>query len=494
MVDPNTTDAGHDFQSLVQRFGLDLNAPRRGVRPQAGANDYTYDGGIAEDVYRVCEDGERTQNLTHLSGRLIRAGLNQRATTDMCLGWNERNHPPLPEDKVVATVRSIFKTHQRNHPADEASDGSLFDLEAASVSRYFDTDPPQRDWVLNDCIPLGKTVLLVAPGGTGKSQFVLQLAVDIATGQQRFSPWAPSRVGQVVIIGAEDEDEEFHRRFRRLTDGSLVEHNAHLAYAALRRNLYVVSRVADDNLLTFDDGSEIRQTGFVERIADAVKPLDNLRLVVIDPVARFRGGEENSAEDTTRFVEAAEKLAQLTGAAVLLVHHANKTSMQGGDQNQAAARGSSALSDGVRLQINLAPINAGEKVSLGLGVEESGLVAKITKTNYSVAGVPIYLRRDDQGRLMPINVKTEQLTRRDALMKRLVEFIADAETQGRHYSKSAFAADYGGRDRQFGIGVARLKKLIDDAIIAGVVETAPGKDKSLRVCRPNAKGQDEGAP
>ena len=357
MVDPNITDVGHDFQSLVLRLGLDLNAPRGSIRTQPAANDYTYDGGIAEDLYRVCQDGERTEHLTRLSGRLIRGGLNLKGATEVCLAWNKHNDPPLSEDKVIATVASIARTHQRNHPADVDPSEPLFDLQAAGVGRFFDTDPPARDWVLNNCIPLGKTALLVAPGGTGKSQFVLQLAVDIATGKQRFSPWAPSRAGRVVIIGAEDEDEEFHRRFRRLTDGGVEGHDAHLTYAALRKNLYVVSRVAEDNLMTFDDGGEVRQTGLVERIADTVKELTNLRLIVIDPVARFRGGEENSAEDTTRFVEAAEKLAQLTGAAVLLVHHANKLSMQSGEQNQAAARGSSALSDGVRLQINLAPLS-----------------------------------------------------------------------------------------------------------------------------------------
>ena len=191
---------------------------------------------------------------------------------------------------------------------------------------------------------MGKTALLVAPGGTGKSQFVLQLAYDIATGHQRFSPWAPIKAGQVLIIGAEDEEEEYQRRFARLLEAHALACDANDYIAALGENLYIVSRVGEDNLLTRARGKEVSQTGLDERIAKTVGPLSNLRLIVLDPVSRFRGGEENAAEDTTRFVEVAEKLAKQTGAALLLVHHANKNSMQGGEQNQAASRGSSALS------------------------------------------------------------------------------------------------------------------------------------------------------
>ena len=48
-------------------------------------------------------------------------------------------------------------------------------------------------------------------------------------------------------------------------------------------------------------------------------------LIVVDTLARnFGGGNENSADDMGRFIDACDKLRTLTGAAVLIIHHENK--------------------------------------------------------------------------------------------------------------------------------------------------------------------------
>ena len=196
---------------------------------------------------------------------------------------------------------------------------------------------------------------------------MLQLGYAIATGLDKYSPWKPGQPGQVLIIGAEDEEDEVHRRFERLVRADMSSMDAEQTLQRLRDNLLIMPRVGEDNLFTRDDGRDVRQTGLVERIANTVATLTDLRAIIVDPAARFRGGEENAAEDTTRFVEALEMLAKLTGAAVIVVHHVNKSSMQGGDANQSASRGSSALSDGVRLQINLG-IRTRKRSNLSVGL------------------------------------------------------------------------------------------------------------------------------
>src|SRR3546814_14499736 len=108
---------------------------------------------------------------------------------------------------------------------------------------------------------------------------------------------------------------------------------------------------------------------------------DLLKLIVIDPASRFRGGNENSADDVTRFVEQLERLRQETGATVLVCHHANKASMNEttGVRGQAATRGSSAMTDGVRWQLNLSSV---PKTTLpGLDVSQRYLNADLTTTN-----------------------------------------------------------------------------------------------------------------
>ena len=232
--------------------------------------------------------------------------------------------------------------------------------------------------------------------------------------------------------------------------------------------------------MTHFDGNEVRQTGLVEQLARTVASLTDLRLIAIDPAARFRGGVENLAEDTTRFVEAIETLAKLTGAALLVVHHTNKKSMDGGDQDQSASRGSSALTDGVRLQINLAYPNKDEKRLLGEQMPGGFLVATITKANYSTRGDPIYLRRDDQGRLFPVNLGDQKKSLEDALVDQIVATVRDEQTAKRRYSTSSFAYAHGGRDRTFKMGQTGLKRLIDVAVSDGRLQIESGKAKFLR--------------
>ena len=308
------------FTELAHALQLDLQCPAPGTASALAANEPTYAPVDGDSFYQVCRDGERTAHLTRLAGRLLGAGCDARAATDLCLGWNHRNEPPLPEEKVRATVASIARTNARNHPPSEDPSTPLFDLRTASVARFLDREAPPREWVLEDCLPYGRAALLVATGGTGKSQLVLQLAYDVATGRQRFSPWAPGKTGSVLILSAEDEEEELHRRFRRLAHEDMASADGADVMAALRKNFFVVPRVGENNLMTRDAGREIERTTYVDRLAKTVSEMQDLRLIVIDPVSRFRGGDENAADDTTRFVEAIEHLVKQTGAAVLAVH------------------------------------------------------------------------------------------------------------------------------------------------------------------------------
>ncbi|MBK7742770.1 MAG: AAA family ATPase [Betaproteobacteria bacterium] len=179
----------------------------------------------------------------------------------------------MPEDKVFKTVASIAATHRRNHPVDDDPDTPLFDLQAASVGRFIGKDVLPRDWVLKDFIAKGMAGLLISPGGTGKSQLLLELAVDVATGQQYFSPWAPSVPGQVVIISAEDEEDEVHRRFARLVRQFAADPDGGARIRLLAENLYIVPRVGESNLLTHEQDGEIVPTALVDRLLQTLAPL-----------------------------------------------------------------------------------------------------------------------------------------------------------------------------------------------------------------------------
>ncbi|QXE92808.1 primase C-terminal domain-containing protein [Geomonas subterranea] len=61
-------------------------------------------------------DGMRTQALTSLAGELIETGLSDERVLAYLIPWNNSNLEPLPESKLVETIKSIRKSDQRNHP------------------------------------------------------------------------------------------------------------------------------------------------------------------------------------------------------------------------------------------------------------------------------------------------------------------------------------------------------------------------------------------
>jgi Bifunctional DNA primase/polymerase, N-terminal/Primase C terminal 1 (PriCT-1) len=59
------------------------------------------------------KEGMRNQTLSSLAGYLLRKAIDPETTLELCLGWNMRCSPPLPEEEVVRTVESILKTELR---------------------------------------------------------------------------------------------------------------------------------------------------------------------------------------------------------------------------------------------------------------------------------------------------------------------------------------------------------------------------------------------
>jgi regulatory protein RepA len=78
---------------------------------------------------------------------------------------------------------------------------------------------------------------------------------------------------------------------------------------------------------------------------------------------------------------------------VLFAHHVNKTALaQGAEQNQSAARGSSALTDGVRWQCNIAKADKSEDT----------ILLKMTKTNFTKFTPEMKLHKETDGFLTAI--------------------------------------------------------------------------------------------
>ena len=213
--------------------------------------------------------------------------------------------------------------------------------------------------------------------------------------------WAAPEPQKVLCLFAEDEEAELHRRLQAIANEmARRSDNPAQFFERLRKNLFVKSMVGLDNRMTSNDYcNEVIETDFPGRLLQTIAGSGPFGLIIIDPASRFRGGSENAAEDTTRFVEALERLSAAIGATVLVAHHVNKWSGRDREQLQEAARGSSAFTDGVRWQMNLAAMTPAEAKEFAVPEEERGfyLTATITKNNYAPPQPKVFLRRGEGG-------------------------------------------------------------------------------------------------
>lgn len=243
------------------------------------------------------------------------------------------------------------------------------------------------DFVLPGLMP-GSFGLLVAPGATGKSQLALDIAISQALGRPTAGGLFPATdPAKVVYLASEESDRLLAERIRPLCQ--LDEQ----ADTNLHQNL-VILPMSGESCSLLADG---RPTALYDEL---VAIAQGARLIIIDPVRRMHSGDENNSSDMTKLVITMEKLAKSAGAAVLGLHHANRAS-SGDAGSQNASRGSSALVDGARWQINLSRMDdkAAEAHMLSEAERQLYVAVDFAKTNYLPPRQRCWLKRHAGGRL-----------------------------------------------------------------------------------------------
>jgi hypothetical protein len=476
---PSPTDV---WDELKEKLGLNEFTAKR-----ADSSGVGFQGWTSESLLKPCADGERTAHLVGLAGTYFSLGFNLNQVTEHCLMWNRQNIEPLEDDKVISTCRSIAATDARNHPnrtqgvalnqlPPSAPIVPLFNIADARIDAFlFNLPPPQR-WVLAGLLPLGIVAAYVAQGGVGKSQLLMQLCYSVATGVPLAGFWPVGEQGTVLMLCAEDSRAEIHRRVHRIHAqiGASMPNNAR---KQLEDRFLVRSMVGQDVLLTTATrNSEVVRTPLLEQLLLTAKQATNLKLIIIDPAARFRGGDENSNADATRFVQALEYLAQSTGATVLIAHHSGKGASSAKEADQNASRGASALTDGIRWQMALTPLTGGITGYASIPQDQRHLYleARLVKTNYTAPQPPVLLRRCPDGYLEAISVP--QSVQTDAT---LVEVLHTLHSSAKGLTARQFESLHGGLKKSLKLSERAVRAVLDEACARGFLIKVNGKPLQL---------------
>ncbi|QKL60726.1 AAA family ATPase [Ralstonia solanacearum] len=267
------------------------------------------------------------------------------------------------------------------------------------IQQVMTTPPPALDYVLPGLL-VGTVGAIIGPGAMGKTMLLTQIACALASGLPPLGGalgLAGSAPVKVVLFLAEESCLIMHHRLHSIVAQLAIAANVTDKMAMLellRRNLKLLPLAGQSGLVKLEPGAM--------NFDEVIDICQGARLVAFDPLRRFHDGDENQSKEMTPIVGQAERLAFLTGAAVLLSHHTNRAAILSGMGDQVtASRGSTALPDNVRWQANLSSVKAEQATKLGFKPKE---LVKLdsTKANYGAPFDPVVLRRlPDTGILVP---------------------------------------------------------------------------------------------
>lgn len=225
-------------------------------------------------------------------------------------------------------------------------------------------EPPARRWLVKDVLPLGCAGILAAMGDAGKGVMTLDLALKIACRADAETGLVDDGIpalsgsvaehGAAVIFTAEDSQEEVHRRLHVLDPQGLR------FQPDVRLYVIPLPNVGGPMPLVITGRSGPETTRQLEVVRQQLEAIEDLKLVVFDPLASFVLGDLNKDQAICSYATAVlAALAVETGATVLACHHMtkgnSKTPILTPEQARDAIRGQAAIVDGVRLAYALWP-------------------------------------------------------------------------------------------------------------------------------------------
>ena len=243
--------------------------------------------------------------------------------------------------------------------------------------------------------------MLVGSGGVGKTHALAQLAISITTGIPWLGKYPVEKTGYVFMGMGENSEEDIHRLLRKTVKKMFQEQTSFLNKNPLLEASKRLS-VASFNGLDSSFICKGRPTQAYELLLWELKekePEDGWSCIILDPISRFLGADaETDNASATRFIALLEKLTlELEGRpTVLFGHHMSKNAQAARNTDQGAARGSSAITDGVRWQANL------EKVRKTINSEEEEyeldqIILRGVKSNFTAISPYLKLKKDEDG-------------------------------------------------------------------------------------------------
>ena len=317
------------------------------------------------------------------------------------------------------------------------------------IDQYFVGKAPEQKFLIGDTIPLGVPCVFAAAGDSGKGMMTLDLAMKVASGasmQNSFGGLVAEH-GDVILITAEDDKDEMHRRISRLDPSKYRESYEHKLRILPLPNLggvFPIMQKFDNSYLMGEEFS---------RIYDQMLEMNTLKLIIIDPMASFVHADVNADPAAgAAFMSLLAQMATETGATVMVNHHMAKIRdndpVTTPEQARNLIRGTSAIVDGVRSAFAVWSVDEGTgrqrcrdlQLDYARNAVFDGAVVK--SNGPANREIRHFIRNPDTGLLEDRSVDIRSLAMSSTIRDRLqhiAEFVRMREDEGR-------AVAHGGSD------------------------------------------------
>lgn len=271
-----------------------------------GASNATgYDGGSALEYFKATRTDDDAEAVKWLRG--------------------ETGHPYEPKPKDGHTDGHSAQDGERGD-----QDGETLLLPPWESVRA--SDPPKRNPpLIHGVVRRGHVMLLSGKGKGSKTWTAVQLGVAVATGGEWFG--YECEQGDVLYIDPELDRKSLDNRFHEVAERMGAEQSE-----------------IDRRVKKWCLRGVLTARGDAPTIADLAHDAaarcayGDFALVVVDSASCFIDGDENAAGDVRRFFAYVLRIAERTGAAVLVVHHMGKGAKGDWDSIERS-RGSSVWGD-----------------------------------------------------------------------------------------------------------------------------------------------------
>ena len=393
----------------------------------------------------------------------------------------EKRHRVVTRD-IPKLIESHYVSEVSKPEADKVGDGGSTPRLGSGRINYSSTPPPPRDYVVDELLVAGKVAVLAGLGGVSKTMLSMQLAVSTAIGRVFLGKQV--KVGSVLMILGEEDQEEIDRRFNAIFDAWGLS-NQEIQMVSERVRAHPMNGL--DARLTRTENGSLEATDFTDEIVMAANKLVDesqcpLALVVLDHAGLIHGGQFNAREDVVQTMRQVNFLTKSVSTAVLVLAHSPKTAIGKEESDQLDVAGSMAWVDLARSVFVLRTMTEKEGKDFGISakaVRSNYVSFSVVKNNYGPTDQRVWLVRHnlENHSVSILNdatlTKPQPVNASSNLSAQVKAFIKQHPGQ---YTKTGLRDTQGGKSGPFKCGKASLAAAVEDLLAIGELQLVPPTD------------------